>query len=73
LGKTPDARNNDGVVPTLSQLYGDLIAVTRADHGDVIGHYGGAGTLDLLVSGSGFRRKHLQQVWQAIGAYLTSG
>lgn len=41
LGRTPGARANDGVVPTLSQVWGRIAWAGLADHLDVLGHFPG--------------------------------
>ena len=71
----PDPTDNDGVVPTLSQVHGDLVHATCGDHLDVIGHFGDATTtprhVDWLVTGSGFDRARFEAVWTAVADYLT--
>lgn len=40
FGRTPGVRENDGVVPLRSQLWGKLVWVGYGDHLDVLGHFG---------------------------------
>ena len=41
FGKVPGARANDGVVPILSQIWGELVWTGYGDHLDVLGHFPG--------------------------------
>jgi len=72
----PDPTDNDGVVPTLSQLHGDLVHATCGDHLDVIGHFGDEHVVpphfDWLVTGSGFDHARFEATWSAIADYLTA-
>lgn len=63
---------SDGVVPTLSQLYGRLLHVARADHLDVVGHYTLARgrTGDWLPSGAGFTPRAFEATWDAVAAEI---
>jgi hypothetical protein len=74
-GTLPDPADSDGVVPTLSQVYGDLVHATAGDHLDVIGHFGDAKAVpphfDWLVTGSGFDRARFETTWTAVVDYLT--
>lgn len=66
---------SDGVVPTLSQIWGEFRGVVRADHLDVIGHYlrgpfdvhDGA---DWFGSGSRFDRADFEWLWEDIAHVL---
>ena len=68
--KLPEADSSDGVVPTLSQLHGELLFGARADHLDVIGHFDDPKHFpphyDWLASGSGFRRGEFERLWTAV-------
>jgi hypothetical protein len=74
-GSLPDPTDSDGVVPTLSQVHGELLLATIGDHLDVIGHYGDAATdpphVDWLVTGSGFDQARFETVWTTVVEYLT--
>ncbi len=73
-GRVPDPRANDGIVPTLSQVWGDLIAAVWADHHDVIGHFHRPTHVpphfDWVASGTGFDRSHFETVWRQVAEYL---
>jgi hypothetical protein len=73
----PTARANDGMVPTLSQVWGDVIHAAWADHLDVIGHFHLPTHVpphfDWLTSGSGFDRTQFEQVWREVAAYVAAG
>ena len=61
-GAKPSPQANDGIVPTLSQVWGRVIHAALADHLDALGHFHDASHhpphVDWLVSGSGFDRRH---------------
>ncbi|HEX8907751.1 MAG TPA: hypothetical protein VF805_01030 [Anaeromyxobacteraceae bacterium] len=75
-GRLPDAAANDGIVPTLSQVWGDLIAAVWADHHDVIGHFHDPTHVpphfDWVASGAGFDRPHFEATWRAVAAYAAA-
>lgn len=76
FGRVPDVRANDGIVPTLSQLWGDVVAAAWADHHDVIGHFHGPTHVpphfDWLVSGTGFDRPQFETVWREVATFVAA-
>lgn len=76
-GTLPDPTDNDGVVPTLSQVHGELIHATHGDHLDVIGHFGDATVapphVDWLVTGTGFDRARFVATWTAVADWVSAG
>lgn len=71
---TPTVADNDGIVPTLSQPYGQVIAAMAADHLDIIGHFGHRGDdhehYDWLITRSRFDRRAFESTWGALLDYL---
>jgi len=63
---------SDGIVPTLSQLHGQIVHVACADHLDVVGHYtlASGGTADWLPSGAGFTPDAFNATWEAVAAAI---
>ncbi|MGC4000600.1 MAG: hypothetical protein QM767_25400 [Anaeromyxobacter sp.] len=61
------------MVPTLSQVWGQVIAAVWADHLDVLGHFDHATHVpphhDWLTSGTGFNRKVFEALWRAVVAF----
>lgn len=53
--EVPGIHDNDGVVPTLSQPWGRVVALVEADHLDVVGHPG------IIISGMKFEKRKLGQ------------
>ena len=68
LGFEATPQISDGIVPTLSQLHGRILHVTRADHLDLVGHYtlAGGGTANWLPSGAGFTPEAFDATWDAV-------
>ncbi|RYZ05327.1 MAG: hypothetical protein EOO73_20095 [Myxococcales bacterium] len=70
---------NDGIVPTLSMLYGRLIWAGEADHLDVLGHFGddtdeapGPGEArhrDWITSGARFSRQRFNALLDALAGF----
>jgi triacylglycerol lipase len=69
-GRVPNARANDGIVPTRSQVWGEVLAAVRADHLDVIGHFDDPAAapphFDWLTTGSGFDQPRFEALWTTV-------
>jgi hypothetical protein len=75
LPLTVSSGTNDGVVPTLSQVHGDVISAVVADHLDVVGQFRGSGGLpyaDWLPSGSRFNNPAFEQIWDSVAQVIAS-
>ncbi len=76
-GKIPAPTANDGIVPTRSQIWGDIIHIARADHLDVMGYYGdpegGHAHVDWLITRSGFDRTRFRALWGAVCRCIAEG
>jgi len=75
FGEVPDSTASDGIVPTLSQPWGECIAVAQADHLDIIGHHGGAENdpekrYDWLATRSHFRAPQFDEVWGKVVSFI---
>lgn len=74
LRADPTRQDNDGIVPTLSQPWGELIRAVTADHLDAIGHFHHPTHVpphfDWLTSGSGFTRKQFLALWEDVARFL---
>lgn len=64
-----ERRDNDGIVPSLSQVWGEIIAVVEADHLDVVGHHRRDVGADWLPSGSQFDGDDFDQLWDRVVAF----
>lgn len=71
-----DHRTNDGMVPTLSQVWGEVIRAAWADHHDVIGHFHHPTHVpphfDWLASGTGFTRARFEALWRDVAAFVAA-
>jgi hypothetical protein len=69
-----DLAANDGMVPTVSQLWGEVVAAVWADHLDVIGHFHHPTHVpphfDWLASGTGFTRPEFEELWGKAASWL---
>src|SRR5262249_2275599 len=67
FGELPATADSDGIVPTRSQLWGELVHATSADHLDVVGLYGQTepetGAADWIPSYTGFERANFEALW----------
>jgi triacylglycerol lipase len=63
-----DPSTNDGIVPTLSQVYGKLAKVVVADHLDIVGQYPGDDDplRDWLPSASRFDKSKFDDMWKTV-------
>jgi pimeloyl-ACP methyl ester carboxylesterase len=67
LGETPPPGACDGIVPLSSQIHGEPIWVGRADHLDIVGHFGNhPDHVDWMSSGSRFSRVRFDVVMDRI-------
>jgi hypothetical protein len=65
---------NDGIVPTLSMLHGELLWAGEADHLDVLGHFhdegpGVSAHRDWITSGARFSRMRFNALIDAVAAF----
>jgi triacylglycerol lipase len=71
-----DRRDNDGMVPTLSQVHGEVLRAVWADHHDVIGHFHHPTHVpphfDWVASGTGFTRPRFEAVWNEVADFLAA-
>lgn len=76
-GELPSSRDNDGIVPTRSQVWGTLIHATEADHLDVVGQFGRSDEAgwagDWIPSYSGFAPGDFSALWTDIAAFVLDG
>lgn len=62
-----DSRTSDGIVPTQSQVYGEILDVVIADHLDVVGQYQTQDPhTDWLPSGAYFDDERFMRAWSRV-------
>ncbi len=75
--EVPGAKDSDGIVPTLSQLWGELVYAGSGDHLDVCGHFDDLDHVpphyDWLATGSRFDRTQFEALWGAVTDFLLGG
>ena len=68
------SRDNDGMVPTLSQVWGEIIHATWGDHLDAIGHFylptHVPPHFDWLNSGANFTLEEFERIWNDVARFL---
>jgi triacylglycerol lipase len=73
-GELPSPKDNDGICPTNSQIWGEIVHAADADHLDVVGHFGSsvADSLDgdWLPSRSGFAAADFERLWSDVAAFI---
>ncbi|MBK7974473.1 MAG: triacylglycerol lipase [Deltaproteobacteria bacterium] len=74
FGAVPRPSDNDGVVPTLSQPWGRVIAAVWADHLDILGHFDAERLVpphhDWLSSGTRFGPRPFDEAWRRAFGFL---
>lgn len=73
-GVVPGWDATDGIVPTRSQVWGELLHATVADHLDVVGYFsdpqGDPPHFDWLASASGFNRERFEALWKDVAQFI---
>lgn len=76
-GDLPGPQSNDAIVPTLSQVWCDVIHATWADHLDAIGHFDDPSHdpphADWLHTASGFRHRQFEGLWDDVARFALGG
>jgi len=70
----PVRADSDGLVPTLSQVWGRVLYFAQADHLDVVGQYGlstdAAATGDWIPSYSPFGHEQFSELWRRVVRFI---
>jgi hypothetical protein len=73
VGQAVTERTNDGVVPTLSMLWGKLLWAGDGDHLDLLGHFHDdhkpAEHVDWVTSGANFNRRRFAALLDAVATF----
>ncbi len=76
FGTLPESQHSDGFVPTLSQIWGEVIHVAHADHHDLIGHFDDPTHdpphYDWITCGSGFKRPQFEVLWGQVARFIAA-
>ncbi len=74
MPKGVDERSNDGIVPTLSMFWGQLLWCGEADHLDILGYFHDDEKprqhVDWVTSGAHFTRSRFRQAMDALARFL---
>jgi hypothetical protein len=72
--RLPVRADSDGLVPTLSQVWGPVLYFAQADHLDVVGQYGPPGQAaavgDWIPSYSPFGREQFLELWSTVARFI---
>ncbi|HWE29277.1 MAG TPA: hypothetical protein VHB97_14810 [Polyangia bacterium] len=72
--RIPSTRDNDGMVPTLSQVWGEIVHAAWGDHLDAIGHFYLPSHVpphfDWLNSGQRFTLEEFESIWHDVARFL---
>jgi len=75
-GKVPSRRDNDGMVPTRSQVWSHVVHATSADHLDVLGHFADPRHVpphyDWIATNTGFRRPQFDALWNDVADFVAN-
>ncbi len=73
-GFRPSTLDSDGIVPTLSHPWGQILWTGWGDHLDVCGHFDDSSRkpphVDWLKSASAFDRHDFESLWAAVGDFV---
>lgn len=73
FGRTPTDESSDGIVPTLSMLWGELLWAEEADHLDTLGHFHDDQKpvvhTDWLTSGTHLTRERFHRMMQRVATF----
>ena len=76
-GRVPSARGNDAMVPTRSQVWGEVVHAAWADHLDVIGHFDAPDRaplhVDWMRTMSHFGRREFESMWDDVARFTFEG
>jgi hypothetical protein len=70
-----DDQTSDGIVPTRSQAYGEVLGVFASDHLDCVGHFphyqdNGTPVSGWVRSGAGFNRRRHELLWRRVAEFI---
>ena len=75
FGEKLASTDNDGIVPSLSQVWGEVVRGVHADHLDVVGHFapsaGQPGRIDIFASGSDFHEEAFEALWRGAARFIS--
>ncbi len=73
-GRVPDQMQSDGVVPTRSQIWGELFHVGKGDHLDVCGHFDDLEHdpphYDWIATGTSFGQEEFEVLWRSVCRFI---